>query len=55
MTLGGSLRLTRQPNGALDISLWNATALVKSGGTNIVSLAGFATFSISPLTGFQLG
>ncbi|NMM34939.1 MAG: hypothetical protein HHJ13_13255, partial [Phycicoccus sp.] len=55
VTLRGSLRLTRQPSGALDISLWNATALVTLGGTDIVSLAGFATFSISPQTGFQLG
>ncbi|MCU1583368.1 MAG: hypothetical protein JWO01_2756, partial [Microbacteriaceae bacterium] len=55
VTLGGSLRLARSPSGVLDVSLWNATVLVKSGGTNIVSFTGLATFTISPLTGFQLG
>ncbi|HEX5858381.1 MAG TPA: hypothetical protein VFY91_09765, partial [Microbacterium sp.] len=55
VTLGGSLRLTRNPSGVLDISLYNASALIKSGTTNIATLSGFASFTISPATGFQLG
>ncbi|HEX7197169.1 MAG TPA: hypothetical protein VF364_10120, partial [Candidatus Limnocylindria bacterium] len=55
VTLGGSIRLTRERDGTLGISLWNATAMVTVGGENVVSITGFATFSISPTTGFQLG
>ena len=50
----GTLAVTRQPNGTLDLAIAGAKALVVFNGTGVISLDGYAGFSISPLTGFRL-
>ena len=52
--LGGTLGLTRAPDGTLDITLAQASVLVTVSGTDVVRLAGYGAFSISPITGFRL-
>ena len=54
LDINGTLLVTRQPNGTLDLMIGNASVLVALGGTGIIKLGGFAAFSISPTTGFRL-
>ena len=53
-SVGGTLALTRQPNGTLEIGLVGATVSVTVNGTELFELSGSATFQISPATGFKL-
>ena len=52
--LQGSLGLSRQPDGTLDLTLANASVTVTIGGTDVATLRGFGSFSISPTTGFHM-
>ena len=52
--LGGSLAISREPDGTLDLQLGPAYVMVTVCGTNVVKLGGFGTFQISPVTGFRL-
>nr|NLI49984.1 hypothetical protein [Propionibacterium sp.] len=52
--LSGTLGLTRQPNGTLDVYLNNLTVLVGVGGTDVAKIVGYGSFTISPATGFRL-
>ena len=54
LDISGTLAVGRQPNGTLDLAIANARVIVALGGTGIVSLEGYAAFSISPTTGFRL-
>ncbi|MEO6789835.1 MAG: hypothetical protein ABI187_02615, partial [Ornithinibacter sp.] len=53
-TIQGTLGLTREPNGDLDITLAPISVLITISGRNVASLRGFATFTISSVTGFHL-
>ena len=52
--LQGSLGLSRQPDGTLDLTLANASVTVTIGGTDVATLRGFGSFSISPTAGFHM-
>ena len=52
--LTGTLGITRQPDGTLDVVLGNAAVLVSIGGTDVARLGGYGAFTISPVTGFRL-
>jgi hypothetical protein len=54
ITLGGTLALTRQADGTLDVALAPATLTVRIANADVVRLSGFGTFAISPVTGFRL-
>ena len=54
LDIGGTLAVTRQPNGTLDLVIANADVLVAANGQGVIELKGYAGFSISPLTGFRL-
>ncbi|HWG93174.1 MAG TPA: VCBS repeat-containing protein, partial [Mycobacteriales bacterium] len=51
----GTLDVRRQPNGDLDLALGGASVEVAVGGTGVVRLGGYATFSITRATGLRLG
>ncbi len=53
-TVSGSLSVTRQPNGTLDVSLSGAQLAVTVSGQEVFAIQGAASFSISPITGFRL-
>ena len=53
LDIAGTLQVTREPNGTLDLAMGNASVLVKMGSVGI-RLQGYAAFSISPTTGFRL-
>ena len=53
-TIQGTLALTREPNGDLNITLAPISVLVTVSGTNVASISGFATFTISSVSGLQL-
>ena len=54
LSIDGTLILSRQPNGTLDITLANTLITVTVSGTNVFRLAGNASFTISPATGLHL-
>ena len=55
VSLRGSLRISRQLDGSLALALSNASVMVAFSATSVASMSGFASFTISPATGFQLG
>ena len=54
LDIGGTVVITRQPNGTLDLGLVGASVKVKVAGTEVFAISGTALFSISPLTGFRM-
>ena len=54
LDVSGTLVVSRQPNGTLDLAIANANVMVGVGGQTVVQLSGYAGFSISPVTGFRL-
>ena len=54
LDVSGTLLVSRQPNGTLDLAIANANVMVGISGQTVVQLSGYAGFSISPLTGFRL-
>ncbi len=54
LDIGGTLIVTRQPNGTLDLAIVGADVTVKVQSTTVVNLKGYAAFTISPTTGFRL-
>ena len=54
LSIDGTLILSRQPNGTLDITLANTLIAVTVSGTTVFRLAGNASFTISPTTGLHL-
>ncbi len=53
-TIAGTLALTREPNGDLDVTLAPMSILLTIDSTKIASLTGYADFSITEAAGFQL-
>ena len=53
LKIEGDILVTRQPNGTLDVAIGNAGVTVTVSGTDVFTIRGSATFTISPATGFR--
>ena len=54
LDLGGSIVISRQPNGTLDVALINAFVKIVVNGENLFEIGGTALFEINALTGFRM-
>jgi len=54
LDVGGTIHVARQPNGALDLRIDNASVAVTVSGTHVFSINGSAAFTIGGAGGFHL-
>ncbi|HEX6130210.1 MAG TPA: VCBS repeat-containing protein, partial [Actinomycetota bacterium] len=54
LDIHGTVGVTRQPNGTLDVAFQNAGVTITIDGTEVFSISGNAAFQIHPVTGFRL-